>query len=137
VACLVSRRAQRLGDLAANTVVIRVPKISEPDLDQLLSGKYNSLRDYPHLVARLRQRVSPAEARIAVQALLRRDLLEPQARVELFAEVAEHFRAKVQFPAEATDGITDEQYVRNVVDVLYRARVGAREQKPLNPMLTP
>jgi hypothetical protein len=55
-----------------------------------------------------------------LQAILRRDLLDPQARVELFAEIAEHFRGKVQFPPEVTEGITGEQYVRNVVDSLYR-----------------
>ena len=57
---------------------------------------------------------------LAVQALVRRDQLEPAARVDLFAQLAAHFRSKVVFPAEALDGITDEQYVRNVVDVLYR-----------------
>jgi uncharacterized RDD family membrane protein YckC len=122
VACLVSRRSQRLGDFAANTVVVRNPKLAEPDLDQLLSGKYNSFRAYPHLEARLRQSTSAAEAGLAMQALLRRDQLDPAARLELFTEIASHFRATAQFPAEATDGLTDEQYVRNVVDVLYRPR---------------
>jgi uncharacterized RDD family membrane protein YckC len=122
LACLFSRHSQRLGDLAANTVVVRAPKIREPDLDQLLAGKYNSLRGHPHLEARLRQRVSPAEAAIAMQALVRRDGLEPAARVTLFAELAEHFRALVPFPAEAVEGMPDEQYVRNVVEVLYRTR---------------
>src|SRR5262249_10287845 len=93
MACLFSRRAQRLGDFAANTIVVRTPQVAEPDLDQLLAGKYNSLRDYPHLEARLRQRVSPADAGIALQALLRRELLEPAARVELFSEIAQHFKA--------------------------------------------
>ncbi len=130
IACLLSRRAQRLGDFAANTVVIRIPKITEPDIDQLFTGKYNSLRDFPHLEARLRQRVSPAEASVAMHALLRRDQLEPQARVKLFTDVAAHFRSKVEFPLEAVDGITDEQYVRNVVDVLYRPRAGGKLQKP-------
>jgi uncharacterized RDD family membrane protein YckC len=129
IACLINRRAQRLGDVAANTVVVRNPRISEPDLDQLLSGKYNSLRDYPHLEARLRQRISPAEASIAMQAVLRRDRLEPQARVELFDQIATHFRSKVEFPPEATDGITDEQYVRNALDVLYRTRTGPQRQR--------
>lgn len=133
IACLVSRRAQRLGDFAANTVVIRNPKLTEPDLDQLLSGKYNSFREYPHLEARLRQRVSAAEAGLALQALVRRDQLEPSARVELFSQVAGHFRSKAEFPAEATDGITDEQYVRNVVDVLYRPRTGPRPTQPVEP----
>lgn len=125
VACLLSRRAQRLGDLAANTIVVRDPKIVEPDLDQLLAGKFNSFREYPHLEARLRQRVSPAEARIALQALLRRDEFDARARVELFGEIAAHFRSIVEFPPEATEGITDEQYVRNVVDALFRPRTHA------------
>ncbi len=122
VASWFSPRCQRLGDLAANTIVIRHPRIAEPDLDQILSGKFNSLRLYPHLAARLRQRVSPAEASLALQALLRRDEFEPVARLQLLAEIAAYFRAKVDFPPDAGDGITDEQYLRNVVDVIYRWR---------------
>ena len=53
LACLISKRAQRLGDLAAGTIVVRHPTIFQPDLDQLMAGKYNSFRDYPHLEARL------------------------------------------------------------------------------------
>lgn len=119
VACWLNRKCQRLGDVAANTIVIRTPVIAEPDVAQLLAGKFNSLRPYPHLAARLRQRVSPAEAAAAVQALMRRDEFEPAARVDLFSQLAAHFRSKVDFPAEATDGVPDEQYVRNVVDVLF------------------
>lgn len=120
--CWFNSRCQRLGDLAANTVVIRNPRVTEPDLDQVLAGKYNSLRQYPHLAARLRQRISPAEADIALQALLRREEFDLVARVELFGDLAGYFRAKVEFPAEATDGVADEQYLRNVVDILYRTR---------------
>jgi hypothetical protein len=80
------------------------------------------LRQHPHLAARLRQNVSPAEATVALQALIRRDEFDPADRIELFAELAAHFQAKVAFPPEATDGIADEQYLRNVVDVIYRTR---------------
>jgi uncharacterized RDD family membrane protein YckC len=121
VATLLTRKSQRLGDLAANTVVIRIPAIVEPNLDQLGADKYNSLRAHPHLCARLRQRVTPAEASTALQAMLRRDDFDPDARVQLFSELADHFKGKVDFPAEAIEGIADEQYVRNVVDVLYRS----------------
>jgi uncharacterized RDD family membrane protein YckC len=120
LACLISRRAQRLGDIVANTIVTWNPRLSEPDLDQLLEGKYNSLRKYPHLEARLRQHVSPHEAQIALQALVRRDEFEPESRVALFESLAAHFKSIVVFPAEATDGLSDEQYIRNVVDALYR-----------------
>ena len=124
--CWLNSKCQRLGDIAANTVVIRAPRIAEPDLDQLLAGKFNSLRQFPHLAARLRQNVSPAEADTALQALLRRDEFDPVALVELFGELAAHFRGKVAFPPEATDGVADEQFVRNVVDVIYRARAENR-----------
>jgi uncharacterized RDD family membrane protein YckC len=123
--CLFSKRAQRLGDFASNTIVIWNPRVLEPDLDQLFKGKYNSLRDYPHLAARLRQRVSPSEAQLALQALLRRDDMEAGARVELFHEIAEYFKAIVKFPQEATDGISDEQYLRNVIDALYQTKAPA------------
>ena len=124
VACVLSPRCQRLGDLAANTVVVHHARHVEPDLDQLLAGKYNSLREYPHLEARLRQRVSAGEARLALQSLVRRDELEPLARVVLFSELAEHFKSVVTFPPELVESTPDEQYVRNVVDVLFRRRAG-------------
>lgn len=126
ITMLINRHAQRLGDIAANTIVVRVPRVFEPDLGQVLAGKYNSFREYPHLAARLRQRVSPQEAGIALQALLRRDQLDSVARVELFEEIATHLRGIVEFPPEVLEGITDEQYVRNVVDILFqKTRAGA------------
>ena len=137
LASLINERGQRLGDLAANTVVVRMPKFSEPNLDQLMAGKYNSLRAWPHLEARLRQRVAPGEANIALQALLRRDILDPAARVDLFAELAAHFKAKVAFPPEATEGIADEQYVRNVVDCLSRPqRKASTPRRAETPAIT-
>lgn len=120
LACLFSAKAQRLGDIAANTIVVWTPRVAEPALDNILAGKFNSFDDYPHLNARLRQRISPAEAGIALQALLRREELNPAARVELFREMADHFKKAVPFPQEATDGLSNEQYLRNVVDILYQ-----------------
>jgi uncharacterized RDD family membrane protein YckC len=121
---LLSRHAQRLGDLAAGTIVARLPKIAEPDLAQVPEGKFNSLLAWPHLTARLRQAVTPAEAALALRALLRRDSLDMEARLALYRDLAEHFRAKVAFPQEATDGISDEQYIRNVLGVVFRPRAG-------------
>jgi len=120
LACLITRKAQRLGDVAANTIVIRIPETPEPDMDQILGTRYNSFREYPHLCARLRQNVSNREAEMVLQVLLRRDELEPCARMELCRELADHFRQKTEYPPEVTEGISDEQYIRNVADVLYR-----------------
>jgi uncharacterized RDD family membrane protein YckC len=118
-AALLSARGQRLGDLAAGTLVIWEPHDPAPDLGLLSSAKYNSLREHPSVVSRLRHAVTPAEARAAWQALARRDELEDQARVELFAELSAHFRRITPIPLEAVDGVSDEQFVRNIVDVLY------------------
>ena len=119
-ACVLSRRFQRLGDLAANTIVVRNQEAAQPNLEQLLGGKFNSLLEYRHLAARLRQRTSPQAAAVALEALLRRDELEPQARLQLFAGLADHFRSLVEFPMEAIEQLSDEQYVRNVAEILYR-----------------
>ena len=120
LACFLSARGQRLGDLAANTIVVHHPKVPEPDLAQLLPGKFNSFREHPHLVARLRQSTTPAETGIALQALLRRDGIAPEARPELFARLKAHLESKVRFPPEVTEGISDEQYIRNALNVLLR-----------------
>jgi uncharacterized RDD family membrane protein YckC len=121
VACLANRRGQRLGDLAAGTVVVSVAAEAVPDVHALGALRYNSFRQYPHLEARLRQKVSAAEANLAVSALLRREDLEEAAAAEVFGEMAATFRKRVRFPEEAEQGLSSEQYVRNVVDSIFRS----------------
>jgi uncharacterized RDD family membrane protein YckC len=124
IAALVSRRCQRLGDFAANTIVIRQPRVVEPDLDQVRAGQFNSLRAHPHLEARLRQAVSPELAGLALQAVMRRDQIEDESRVALFKHLADHFREQVPYPPEVLENLSDEQYVRNVVDTVFRKATG-------------
>ncbi|MDF9833511.1 putative RDD family membrane protein YckC [Ereboglobus sp. PH5-5] len=119
---LLSRRCQRLGDLAAGTLVIWEASEPAPDPALLGSEKYNTLRGHAPVVARLRQAVSPEEARVAWLALARRDKLDDAARAELFADLAEHFKSLTAFPESVTDGVSNEQFVRNVVDVLFVER---------------
>lgn len=119
VAALMNRRGQRLGDLVAGTLVIWEPLEPAPDLTVLKGEKYNSLREHGAVVARLRHAITPVEARTAWQALSRRDELEAGARVTLFAELARQFREVTPIPDEVFEGVADEQFVRNIVDVLY------------------
>jgi uncharacterized RDD family membrane protein YckC len=119
VSCVLTRHAQRLGDIAANTVVIRREEAGRPDLPETLTLRYNSLRAYPHLCARLRQRSTPEEAATVLGASQRREELDPSARLELFDALARHFQAKVEFPPEALDGLSSEQYARDVAQVLF------------------
>ncbi len=118
--CLLSPKYQRLGDFAANTVVIYVAAEKIPDLELLLGGTYNSLRNHAHLAAQLRKSISPAEARLALEAIARRGQLEPSSRLELYRRLAQQLRSIVAFPEETLEGMTDEQYVRNIVDLVYR-----------------
>ncbi len=121
VACVVTRHTQRLGDLAANTVVIRHQQAATPELSEALRLRYNSLRQWPHLCARLRQRSTPEEAGAALEAIMRREELDAEPRLDVFDDLARHFQAKVEFPAEALDGLSSEQYIRDVVQVLFEA----------------
>lgn len=122
LACLISGRGQRLGDYAGNTIVVRTSPAPGYDPAIIRQDKYNSFREYPHLEARLRQRVSPEEAALALESIIRRDTIDPAARVGLFRDISSHFKMLVAFPEEATFGLTDEQYTRNVVDTLFRSR---------------
>lgn len=119
-ACLFSRKLQRLGDLVANTVVVREREWEDPDVEQIAPAKYNSLLAWPHLAARLRGVASPEAVAIAVRAVRHRDAYYPIARIELFEGLAEYFRSLVAFPPSALEGISDEEYVRSVLRVIYR-----------------
>ncbi|MBY0506042.1 MAG: RDD family protein [Bryobacteraceae bacterium] len=113
-------RRQRLGDLAAGTVVVVEAEIEEPDFTRIAPTKFNSLSAYPHLAARLRMRVPRSLIAVTFEALLRRDQFDPAARLELYKELAARFQAEADFPPAATEDLSDEQYLRNVLEVIAR-----------------
>jgi uncharacterized RDD family membrane protein YckC len=121
---VITRNCQRLGDVAANTIVIRIPKTTAIEIEDLVGKKYNSLRDYPHLEARLRQTVTPEEAALILDSLRRARILDNEAKIKVFDDLAAYLQRIVEFPPEATEMIGSEQYVRNVVDIIYRPPVG-------------
>jgi hypothetical protein len=120
--------------MVAGTVVVHNPIRPEPDLEQMLGTKYNSLREHPHLAARLRQRTSAKEAQLALEALMRREELLPESRIELFRDLANHFGSLVEIPPEMRESMPDEQFVRNVADVLFRSggSASARQAASMN-----
>jgi hypothetical protein len=119
VVMVTSGRLQRLGDLAAGTIVLRTREAPLPHLPGNTGTRINSLKPYKTLAARLRQKVTPGMARVVLEALQRRDHLEPPARLALFAEMAATLRQMVPFPEDATEHLTDEQYLWNAVEILY------------------
>ena len=142
IACVFSRHRQRLGDLAAGTVVVRTPGGAAPDLDQLLGGKYNSLAESRHLAARLRQKVTsgdrahrPSKRCFAGTSSIR------HARLAVFARAwRDYFRTLVPYPPEVAEQLADEPYVRDVVEILYRpsgAASGVTTHRPLRSLTRP
>jgi uncharacterized RDD family membrane protein YckC len=134
ITCFFSRNGQRLGDLAANTIVVSHQKAvashrnvreanwAAPNLDLIASAtdvKYNSLQAYPHMAARLRSQASPEAVGLALRAIAGRERYSPLARVELFRDLALYFQSLVKFPGQAVESLTDEQYVRSVLRVIY------------------
>lgn len=119
LAALADRQGRRLGDIAAGTVVVRIPKPRLPPLEAAATEKYNSLRDCQTLTARLRQEVTPELADAALQAVQRRASLSPEARWRIFSELAARFQSLVPIPEEVVRGLSKERLVFNVVDVLF------------------
>lgn len=124
LASWLSPLGQRLGDLAADTVVIVVNPQSVPNIEALNAGHWNSLQAFPRLEARLRQNVTPEEASLIFQALRRRETLEPAARLTLYRDLAADLRRRVAFPPEITDDLADEQFLRDVLEALFRPSAG-------------
>ena len=54
-----------------------------------------------------------------------RDKIQPAARLVLFREFGEYLRNVVPYPAEIVEQLPDEQYVRNMVDVLFQHNLPA------------
>lgn len=133
IASFASAKSQRLGDLAAGTVVVRNEKLQPPDLTPILGGRFNSMLEFRHLGARLRQRTPPDLAALGLTALLRREQLEPDARLAVFAALAARFRELVAFPAASVDDLPDEHYVRNAVEIIFQPKSsGSKFQAPPN-----
>lgn len=119
VCTMINKRTQRLGDIAAGTIVILERKAETPDTDQLIPPKYNSLRGNATMESRLRRKLTAHEVSLTVSALLRRDALDPTARTTLYKSIADHFKQQLNIPPALLTGVSDEQLLRNIIDALF------------------
>jgi uncharacterized RDD family membrane protein YckC len=114
LAMLLTRRSQRLGDLAGGTIVIRERKA--PEVQELMLP-HSSVRDEVSRrmdVAALADR----EYELVRSFLQRRDALRPEARATLAHQIASALRGSVHAPAIAVD---DETFLEAVAYAI-RAR---------------
>ena len=85
---LLSRHGQRLGDWVAGTTVVTLQQRPAPGVQRYDHGYWNSLREDPLLLKQIQRAVPPELAYLFFDALGRREELAPDARLELFAELA-------------------------------------------------
>jgi uncharacterized RDD family membrane protein YckC len=110
ISMLVTSRAQRLGDLAAGTMVVREPRFSEPEAIRLPSRA-----DLPAIDA---TGLSEREYDVIRSFLARRSSLDPAARWRLAAQLASTVRGRV---GSLPEGLADEAMLEAVAQS-YRRR---------------
>ncbi|PCJ63040.1 MAG: RDD family protein [Planctomycetota bacterium] len=114
-----SKEGKRLGDYAADTIVVHLNVRSEFDLKDTFINKYNSLRSSPHMCSKLKREVTHQEAELFYEAIARADELSVKPRIKLYDKLKDHIQSKVLFPNELINDISSEQYIKNVIDILF------------------
>ena len=115
VATLVNRSGRRLGDVIADTLVVReaTPLVGRGDLTA--ERRHNSLRT-PRVQRLIRHRISLEERELLLSLCLRAAKLSPEARYDLMEEVAGFYRMKLSLEEEPISG---ENLVRDLTALCY------------------
>jgi len=115
---LLDRWSRRLGDIAADTLVIEERSAGDPS--KALSGarRFNSLQN-PRVLRRLRRQVGLEEREFLLALCLRADSLETRARFDLMEEVGGYYRKTLEVDDPNLSG---ENLVRGLLAVLYTDR---------------
>ncbi len=122
IATLVDPRRRRLGDLVADTLVIREARPLAWQGQLASERRYNSLRT-ARVLRLIRHRISLEEREFLLALCMRADKMTPESRYDLMEEVAAAYRAKLSIDDEPISG---ENFVRDLTAVLFAARPAAR-----------
>jgi len=95
LACQYDERRRRLGDIVADTLVIREGEGALALGEGGRSSEWNSLRT-PRTLRLVRRRVSVEEAELLLALSLRAPELADRARYDLMEDVARHYREKLE-----------------------------------------
>jgi uncharacterized RDD family membrane protein YckC len=122
ISMIVTRRAQRLGDLAAGTMVVRERSLLAPralDLGEDGTGRVPGLDT---------SRLTEREYGLIRSFLSRRESLDPAAREQLARRLVESVRENVA-GGSAEAGLDDERFLESVAQS-YRDRFSRRDLSP-------
>ena len=115
ISALLDPHHRRLGDLAADTLVVVEQQPARPDLEVAGARRHNSLR-----TGRVRRlldaRVGLEERELLLALCLRAPALEERARYDLFEQIGEHYRKRLDIDDPHLGG---EAIVRGLVSVCY------------------
>lgn len=118
IAMLVSPSRRRLGDLVADTLVVRDAQPLAYSGQLAAERRHNSLRT-PRVLRLIRHRISLEEREFLLTLCLRAERMAPAARYDLMEEVARVYRKKLDIEA---DQISGENLVRDLTAVLFNPR---------------
>lgn len=118
VCSLLDAHHRRLGDLAADTLVVDETQPDAPDLQMAGARRHNSLRT-PRLRRLVEHRLGVEEREFLLALCLRAPRLEERARYDLFESVGRHYREQL---AVEDVHLSGESVVRGLVALLYGER---------------
>jgi uncharacterized RDD family membrane protein YckC len=131
LACLLDRHNRRLGDIAADTVVVAEGRTWEPDATNVMAPEFNSLRT-PRVMRLMRRRVSLEEREFLATLVRRAGELDERGRFDVMEEAGGWFRQRLELGDLPLAG---EQIVRGLAAILFAGpaappRRGARPAVP-------
>ena len=116
---LADRWHRRIGDFAAQTVVIRRRRTALPAaISRKMQRRDNSFLADPTVRSRILERTTVAQRDVIIDLALRRDQIEVSAREELFELAAGHMQKILRLNREQYEHLSHEQYIINIAMVL-------------------
>jgi len=117
IAMLASPSRRRLGDIIADTIVVRDAQPLAYKGQLASERRYNTLRT-PRVLRLIRHRISLDEREFLLALCIRADRMSAAARYDLMEEVASRYREELGLEEEAISG---ENLVRDLTAVLFTA----------------
>ena len=118
ISVLLSPTRRRLGDIVADTLVIREAQPLVYHGARAAERRHNSLRT-PRVLRLIRHKISLEEREFLLTLCLRADKMSAEARYDLMEEVAAKYREELGLEEESISG---ENFVRDLTAVIFDVR---------------